>query len=145
MRGDWAGSPDLPDLPDLPDWFGNLALEVQRGRLADPEHFRDKPMMFMDHGIEMETIFGDGSQQTSGILGSLLGSVMFHGIAADAVTEVRLDAVAQMAIAHFIAFGAIGTAMSFLVHRVQLHSQNPILVLVVFFGYGTLQLARVPR
>src|SRR5262245_54991252 len=29
-------------------------------------------MMYMDHGIEMETIFGDGSQQTSGFLGSLM-------------------------------------------------------------------------
>ena len=34
--------------PPLPAWFGKLALEAQRSRLADPEHFRDKPMMF--HG-----------------------------------------------------------------------------------------------
>jgi len=31
-------------------------------------------MMYMDDGIEMETIFGDGSQQTSGFLGSLLSA-----------------------------------------------------------------------
>ena len=31
-------------------------------------------MMFMDDGIEMETIFGDGSQQNSGFLGSLMGA-----------------------------------------------------------------------
>ncbi|MEI6568204.1 MAG: TIGR00266 family protein [Verrucomicrobiota bacterium] len=31
-------------------------------------------MMFMEDGIEMETIFGDGSQQTGGFLGSLLGA-----------------------------------------------------------------------
>src|SRR5690349_15193414 len=31
-------------------------------------------MMYMDAGIEMETIFGDGSQQNSGFLGSLLGA-----------------------------------------------------------------------
>src|SRR5262245_3509210 len=31
-------------------------------------------MMYMDHGIEMETIFGDGSQQTSGFLGALMGA-----------------------------------------------------------------------
>lgn len=31
-------------------------------------------MMFMDEGIEMETIFGDGSQQNRGFLGSLLGA-----------------------------------------------------------------------
>ncbi len=31
-------------------------------------------MMFMEDGIEMQTIFGDGSQQNSGFLGSLLGA-----------------------------------------------------------------------
>src|SRR5258705_741822 len=31
-------------------------------------------MMYMDHGIEMETIFGDGSQQTSGVVGAPLGA-----------------------------------------------------------------------
>lgn len=31
-------------------------------------------MMYMDDGIEMETIFGDGSEQQSGILGSLVGA-----------------------------------------------------------------------
>ncbi len=30
--------------------------------------------MYMDNGIEMETIFGDGSQQTSGFLGKLMGA-----------------------------------------------------------------------
>ena len=29
-------------------------------------------MMYMDDGIEMETIFGDGSKQSSGFLGSLI-------------------------------------------------------------------------
>ena len=31
-------------------------------------------MMYMDDGIEMETIFGDGSQQNSGFMGALLGA-----------------------------------------------------------------------
>jgi uncharacterized protein (TIGR00266 family) len=31
-------------------------------------------MMYMESGIEMETIFGDGSQQRSGFLGSLVGA-----------------------------------------------------------------------
>ena len=31
-------------------------------------------MMFMEDGIQMETIFGDGSNQTSGFLGTLLGA-----------------------------------------------------------------------
>jgi hypothetical protein len=65
---------------------------------------------------------------------SLVGSVIFHGIAADAVTNVRLDAVVEMTIAHFIAFAAIGTAISLMVHKVKLHSQHPILVLVVLFA-----------
>src|SRR3954463_14802272 len=31
-------------------------------------------MMYMEDGIEMETVFGDGSQQTSGFMGALLGA-----------------------------------------------------------------------
>lgn len=31
-------------------------------------------MMYMEEGIEMETIFGDGSQQKSGFLGALMGA-----------------------------------------------------------------------
>ena len=31
-------------------------------------------MMYMDDNIEMQTIFGDGSQQNSGFLGTLLGA-----------------------------------------------------------------------
>src|SRR5512138_662693 len=31
-------------------------------------------IMYMDDGIEMETIFGDGSQQSSGFLGALMGA-----------------------------------------------------------------------
>src|SRR3989337_956006 len=31
-------------------------------------------MMYMEDGVEMETIFGDGSQQQSGFLGALMGA-----------------------------------------------------------------------
>jgi len=31
-------------------------------------------MMYMDEGVEMETIFGDGSAQQSGFLGALVGA-----------------------------------------------------------------------
>src|SRR5215475_2330381 len=31
-------------------------------------------MMYMDEGIEMETIFGDGSQQSSGFMGALMSA-----------------------------------------------------------------------
>ena len=31
-------------------------------------------MMFMDTGVEMDTVFGDGSQQSGGLFGKLLGA-----------------------------------------------------------------------
>src|SRR5437868_13581746 len=31
-------------------------------------------MMYMEDGIDMETIFGDGSQQQSGFMGALMGA-----------------------------------------------------------------------
>ena len=31
-------------------------------------------MMYMENGVEMETIFGDGSQQKSGFMGALMGA-----------------------------------------------------------------------
>ena len=31
-------------------------------------------MMYMDDGIAMETVFGDGSRQNSGFMGALLGA-----------------------------------------------------------------------
>ena len=31
-------------------------------------------MMYMDDGIEMETMFGDGSQQQTGFMGALMGA-----------------------------------------------------------------------
>jgi uncharacterized protein (TIGR00266 family) len=31
-------------------------------------------MMYMEDGVEMETVFGDGSQQQSGVLGALMGA-----------------------------------------------------------------------
>src|SRR5688572_13813849 len=31
-------------------------------------------MMFMEDGIQMETVFGDGSQQNTGVMGMLLGA-----------------------------------------------------------------------
>src|SRR6058998_2535591 len=31
-------------------------------------------MMYMEDGIEMETVFGDGSQQQTGFIGALMGA-----------------------------------------------------------------------
>jgi uncharacterized protein (TIGR00266 family) len=49
--------------------FVEVELDPGEGALAEAGG-----MMYMDDGISMETIFGDGSGQTSGILGSLLGA-----------------------------------------------------------------------
>jgi len=46
-----------------------IELDPQETVIAESGSF-----MYMDNGIEMETIFGDGSQQTSGFLGKLVGA-----------------------------------------------------------------------
>jgi uncharacterized protein (TIGR00266 family) len=49
--------------------FVEVELDPQEGVVAEAGG-----MMYMEDGIEMETIFGDGSQQSSGFLGSLMGA-----------------------------------------------------------------------
>jgi uncharacterized protein (TIGR00266 family) len=49
--------------------FVEVELDPQEAAVAEAGG-----MMYMDDGIEMETVFGDGSQQQSGILGSLMGA-----------------------------------------------------------------------
>ena len=49
--------------------FVELELDPQEASVAEAGG-----MMYMDDGIEMETIFGDGSQSSSGLLGSLVGA-----------------------------------------------------------------------
>ena len=56
---------------------------------------------------------------------SLMGSVLFLGVAADTVTEVRLDMVAFFTMIHFAIFGAVGLVLSILVHEVEVHSRHP--------------------
>lgn len=49
--------------------FVEVELDPQEATVAEAG-----AMMYMEEGIEMETIFGDGSQQSSGFLGSLVGA-----------------------------------------------------------------------
>src|SRR6476619_3393171 len=49
--------------------FVEIELDPQEATVAEAGG-----MMFMDDGIAMETIFGDGSQQNSGFMGALLGA-----------------------------------------------------------------------
>lgn len=71
---------------------------------------------------------------------SLMGSVLFLGVAAETVTEVRLDMVAYFTTIHFALFGAVGLALSILVHQVEVHARHPreligVLFLVLFGGF----------
>jgi uncharacterized protein (TIGR00266 family) len=49
--------------------FVEVELDPQEAAIAEAG-----AMMYMEDGIEMETIFGDGSQQQSGLLGMLVGA-----------------------------------------------------------------------
>ena len=49
--------------------FVEIELDPQEAVVAEAG-----AMMYLDEGIEMETIFGDGSQQSSGFLGALVGA-----------------------------------------------------------------------
>ena len=49
--------------------FVEVELDPQEAAVAEAGG-----LMFMEDGIEMETIFGDGSQQNRGIMGALLGA-----------------------------------------------------------------------
>lgn len=49
--------------------YVEIELDPQEGVVAEAGSF-----MMMDDGIKMETIFGDGSEKNSGILGSILGA-----------------------------------------------------------------------
>ena len=49
--------------------FVEVELDPQEASVAEAGG-----MMYMDDGIEMETVFGDGGSQSSGLLGSLLGA-----------------------------------------------------------------------
>jgi uncharacterized protein (TIGR00266 family) len=49
--------------------FVEIELDPQEAVIAEAGG-----MMFMEDGIQMETIFGDGSQQANGLMGALLGA-----------------------------------------------------------------------
>src|SRR5947207_1422197 len=49
--------------------FVEVELDPQEAMVAEAG-----AMMFMEDGIDMETIFGDGSQQSSGFMGALMGA-----------------------------------------------------------------------
>ena len=65
---------------------------------------------------------------------SLMGGVLFGGVAAEAVDAVRLDWVAYMTILHFLAFSAIGIGVTLVAHAVELRARHPATVLFGVFA-----------
>jgi hypothetical protein len=64
---------------------------------------------------------------------SLLGSVLFEGVPADSVSDVRLEMVVYFSLVHFAVFAAVGTAVSFTLYEVELHARHPMEVLGLLF------------
>ncbi len=65
------GQMDVVDYEILGAEMQYVEVELDPGEAALAEA---GGMMYMENGIEMETIFGDGSQQKSGFFGSLVGA-----------------------------------------------------------------------
>lgn len=66
---------------------------------------------------------------------SLLGTVLFLGVPAEAATEIRLDMVARYTVVHFVVFGAVGVALTFIVHHVERHVAHPLFALTASFAF----------
>ncbi len=65
---------------------------------------------------------------------TLMGSVLFQGVAAQSVSEPDLEMVAYYTLVHFAAFGLLGTAISALVHKLELHASHPAILLLTIFA-----------
>jgi len=65
---------------------------------------------------------------------ALMGTVLFAGADAATVDAVRIDMVAYYTGVHFASFGALGVAVSVVVHEVELHARHPALLLVLLFA-----------
>jgi hypothetical protein len=65
---------------------------------------------------------------------ALLGGVLFGGVEAQSISEVRMDWVAYATIAHFLAFTAIGVGVTLVAHEVELHSRHPFTILFGVFA-----------
>jgi hypothetical protein len=64
---------------------------------------------------------------------AMMGSLLLYGGVPGDVVAVTFDAVAYFTLAHMAAFVALGGAITWLVHEVELHSKHPAVMLFVFF------------
>jgi uncharacterized protein (TIGR00266 family) len=78
-----AKAPELPRTPAPGRRAHDIDFEIQGVEMQFVEVILDPgesavaeagSMMYMQQGIEMETVFGDGSQQNTGFLGALMGA-----------------------------------------------------------------------
>ena len=64
---------------------------------------------------------------------SLMGSVLFEGLAAESVRTVSMPAMAKFTMVHLAAFSLLGLALSWLTHQAEVRSRHPVLVIGVVF------------
>ena len=64
---------------------------------------------------------------------SLMGSVLFDGASPAAIQPVNMIAVAKYSAVHFLAFGALGLAISFVTHQAEIRARHPVLVIGFVF------------
>jgi len=65
---------------------------------------------------------------------TLMGKVLFEGVAPASVTTVDMMAVAKFSLVHFLGFGVLGLGISFVVHQAEMHSRHPLLVIGLVFA-----------
>lgn len=66
---------------------------------------------------------------------SLMGQVLFEGLHAQEVVDLRLDMVAYYSAVHFATFGLLGCAVALAVREAELHARNPVGVLLGLFVF----------
>lgn len=65
---------------------------------------------------------------------SLMGSVLFDGVAASTFSSVNMTAAAKYTAVHFAAFGLLGLGISYLVHHAEMRSRHPLLTIGLVFA-----------
>jgi hypothetical protein len=65
---------------------------------------------------------------------SLMGTVLFESVPAEAVHSVSMPAVAKFTAVHMALFGLFGLAVSWLTHQAEIRSRNPVLVIGLLFA-----------
>jgi hypothetical protein len=64
---------------------------------------------------------------------SLMGSVLFEGMSANSVQTVSMNAVTKYTLVHFLSFGVLGIALSFLTHQAEIRARHPLVVILLAF------------